>query len=83
MAVHNLPKVEAWVQSPLPALLPADLVRRQSISALFADVAQLAEQGFRKAQAVGSNPTIGLPKGWGGPRVQSRESAFANTTFYL
>ena len=37
----------------------------------FADVAQLAERGFRKAQVVGSNPTVGS-NAWTGAAHESR-----------
>ena len=46
---------------------------------LYADVAQLVEQGFRKTQVVGSSPTIGLLKGRG--KVESSNPSFGSIIF--
>ncbi len=55
MAVCDLPKVEAPVRFRYPAF-------RNIISIIYADVAQPVEQCFRKAEVVGSIPTVGLGK---------------------
>jgi hypothetical protein len=74
-----LPKDNTRVRFPLPA--PAS-TSSACLKDLFADVAQLVEQCFRKAEVVGSIPTIGSTR-FAFRILKARSWSSTNHNFYF